>query len=102
MVSFFIFLLQLDIEMSFTDRDKIMELIEELVVYCWPKEFDSIKLPISRLSFADAMEKYGVDSPDLRIPFQVFSQLFFIKIRDHSSSFFLPFFPFFPLFSPFF
>ncbi|XP_043482569.1 aspartate--tRNA ligase, mitochondrial [Leptopilina heterotoma] len=59
---------QLDIEISFSDREQIMELAQELVVYCWPEELGPIKLPFPQITFAEAMEKYGVDSPDLRIP----------------------------------
>lgn len=58
-------------EISFSDREQIMELVQELVVYCWPEELDPIKFPFPQITFAEAMEKYGVDSPDLRIPNEV-------------------------------
>ena len=57
--------------MSFTDRERIIELIDELVIYCWPKDFSPIKIPFARYTYDEVMEKYGTDAPDLRIPYQV-------------------------------
>lgn len=63
---------QLDIEMSFTDREGIMSLVEELIAYCWPsEELGTIKLPIERMSFEEVYETYGSEQPDLRIPYRV-------------------------------
>ncbi|XP_066600886.1 aspartate--tRNA ligase, mitochondrial [Prorops nasuta] len=62
---------QLDIEMSFTDREGILELIENLLAYCWPKELGEIKTPFNRMLFNEVMELYGIDQPDLRIPYQL-------------------------------
>ncbi|XP_076237922.1 aspartyl-tRNA synthetase, mitochondrial [Calliopsis andreniformis] len=59
---------QLDIEMSFVDREGIMELIENLLVYSWPEESEAIASPFKRLTYSQAMELYGTDKPDLRIP----------------------------------
>lgn len=57
--------------MSFVDRDGIMNLIENLLMYSWPEEFDSINAPFKLMDYKDAMELYGTDQPDLRIPYQV-------------------------------
>ncbi|OGU73262.1 MAG: aspartate--tRNA ligase [Ignavibacteria bacterium RBG_16_34_14] len=58
---------QIDVEMSFIDREDIFLATEGLmkVLYkeIWNKE---LHLPIPRLSFDEAMEKYGSDKPDLR------------------------------------
>lgn len=62
---------QLDIEMSFVDRDGVMSLIENLLVYSWPEESGSIKTPFKLMTYEDAMELYGTDQPDLRIPNQI-------------------------------
>ncbi|XP_015436297.1 PREDICTED: aspartate--tRNA ligase, mitochondrial [Dufourea novaeangliae] len=62
---------QLDIEMSFVDCEGIMELIENLLVYSWPEESEPITSPFKRLKFDEAMELYGSDKPDLRIPYQL-------------------------------
>ncbi|KAM7353310.1 aspartyl-tRNA synthetase, mitochondrial isoform 1-T8 [Cochliomyia hominivorax] len=57
---------QLDIELSFTSRDDIMQLIEETLRYSWPKEYTKIQTPFKRMTYQDAMEKYGTDKPDTR------------------------------------
>ncbi|KAH0948859.1 hypothetical protein HN011_000201 [Eciton burchellii] len=62
---------QLDIEMSFIDRDGVMSLIENLLAYSWPKELASIKIPFKLMVYDDVMELYGTDQPDLRIPYQI-------------------------------
>ncbi|XP_018398053.1 PREDICTED: aspartate--tRNA ligase, mitochondrial [Cyphomyrmex costatus] len=62
---------QLDIEMSFVDRDGVMSLIENLLMYSWPKELGSIKVPFKLMTYKDAMELYGTDKPDLRISYQI-------------------------------
>ena len=58
---------QIDVEMSFVDVEDIFEIVEGLMKVFY-KEVLSIDLttPIPRLSFEDAMEKYGSDKPDLR------------------------------------
>lgn len=63
--------LQLDVEMSFVNRDGIMSLIENLLMYSWPEELNPIKTPFKLMTYKDAMELYGTDQPDLRIPYQV-------------------------------
>src|SRR4051794_38913399 len=58
---------QLDIEMSFVDVEDILELMEKMVVYIFKaaKGID-ISLPIKRLTYQDAMNRFGSDKPDLR------------------------------------
>ncbi|XP_032687271.1 aspartate--tRNA ligase, mitochondrial isoform X2 [Odontomachus brunneus] len=62
---------QLDIEMSFVDREGVINLIENLLVYSWPEELDSIEIPFQHMTYKDAVELYGTDKPDLRIPYQI-------------------------------
>lgn len=57
--------------MSFVDPDGIMNLIENLLVYSWPEELNPIKGPFKLMMYKDAMELYGSDQPDLRIPYLV-------------------------------
>jgi aspartyl-tRNA synthetase len=58
---------QLDIETSFLPQDEIMRLMEGLVRHCF-KEVLAVELPpFPRLSYADAMRRFGSDKPDLRI-----------------------------------
>ena len=58
---------QIDVEMSFVDQENIFEIVEGLmqILYkeIWNKD---LALPLQRLTFDDAMEKYGSDKPDLR------------------------------------
>jgi len=54
---------QLDIEMSFASRRDIINLIEDLLVHCWPRK---VQTPIDQMVYEDAMSQYGVDKPDLR------------------------------------
>ncbi|XP_012540759.2 aspartate--tRNA ligase, mitochondrial isoform X2 [Monomorium pharaonis] len=62
---------QLDIEMSFVDRDGVMSLIENLLMYSWPEQSDFVKVPFKLTTYENAMEMYGIDQPDLRIPYQI-------------------------------
>ena len=58
---------QVDLEMSFVDQDDVMELTERLVatIFKEVKGID-IKLPLQRMKYDEAMDKYGSDKPDLR------------------------------------
>jgi aspartyl-tRNA synthetase len=59
---------QLDLEMSFVEEEDILQLLEELyssMVEAIKPEMKVIK-PFPRLTYAEAMERYGVDKPDLR------------------------------------
>jgi aspartyl-tRNA synthetase len=59
---------QLDVEMSFIDVDDILKLMEELFTALVKAIKPELKVPrpFPRLSFAEAMERYGSDKPDLR------------------------------------
>ena len=57
---------QLDIEMSFVDQDDIIELTEALLTAIWGLIGHQVPTPIARLTYADAMNRYGSDKPDLR------------------------------------
>ncbi|KAJ6649972.1 Aspartate--tRNA ligase, mitochondrial [Pseudolycoriella hygida] len=56
---------QLDIELSFSDREHIMTLVENILTYCWPDK-SKISTPFQRITYEEAMEKYGSDKPDTR------------------------------------
>ena len=58
---------QIDIEMSFIDREDIYALIEGLLKRVWKTALDiDIPTPFKRLSFEDVMNQYGIDKPDTR------------------------------------
>jgi len=58
---------QIDIEMSFINKDIIIELMEKMISFAIKETYGiEIKIPFRRMSFKDAMHKYGSDRPDLR------------------------------------
>lgn len=60
---------QLDLEMSFTNQEEILSITEELFIDIAKKLYPEKKIaqiPFPRISYKDAMEKYGSDRPDLR------------------------------------
>ncbi|MGB2182013.1 MAG: aspartate--tRNA ligase, partial [Pseudomonadales bacterium] len=59
---------QIDIETSFMDEDQIMGLTEQMVVELFRDQLDIDLGEFPRMPYAEAMEKYGSDKPDLRIP----------------------------------
>ena len=63
---------QIDVEMSFVDTEDVFEVMEGLMKVMFKEVLDyDLKLPIPRLSFKDAMEKYGSDKPDLRFDLEM-------------------------------
>ena len=61
---------QLDFEMSFATQEDVFKVIEEVVPYTF-KKFTNWKVdegPFVRIPYKEAMEKYGIDKPDLRNP----------------------------------
>ena len=63
---------QLDIETSFLDEQQIMALVEAMIRQLFEEVLD-VKLPdpFPRMSYAEAMRRYGSDKPDLRIPLEL-------------------------------
>lgn len=58
---------QLDIELSFIDREDMYELIEGLMKRVWKDVLDvDIETPFLRMSYFEAMNRFGVDKPDMR------------------------------------
>ncbi len=63
---------QLDIETSFLDENQIMGLMEAMVRDLFAKVVEvPLHTPIPRMSYAEAMHRFGVDKPDLRIPLEL-------------------------------
>ena len=57
---------QLDIEMSFVDQDDVIALGEELAKEIWSLIDVELEAPFPRMTYAEAMARYGSDKPDLR------------------------------------
>ena len=58
---------QLDLEMSFISEEDVMELLEELMVEVFRETLGvKLKRPFPRLSYEEALSRYGTDRPDLR------------------------------------
>jgi aspartyl-tRNA synthetase len=58
---------QLDVEMSFVDREDIIAVMEPLIAKIWKDILGhEVKLPIDHISYDEAMNSYGSDRPDLR------------------------------------
>jgi aspartyl-tRNA synthetase len=57
---------QLDIEMSFVEEDDVLALGEEIAVALWRLIGVDVPTPMPRLTYADAMARYGTDKPDTR------------------------------------
>jgi aspartyl-tRNA synthetase len=63
---------QLDIEMSFIDQEDILAVAEKILVKVWQEVLDyKIALPIPRMTYLDAMARYGSDKPDLRFDLEL-------------------------------
>lgn len=70
---------QIDLEMSFVDQNDVMDLAERLIAHMFKKvKGIDIELPLLKMEYDEAMEKYGSDKPDLR---------FDMKIEDLTSIF---------------
>ena len=63
---------QIDLEMSFVEEEDVIKMNEGLVAHVFKEVAGvDVKLPIKRMTFKDAMEKYGSDKPDLRFGMEI-------------------------------
>jgi aspartyl-tRNA synthetase len=71
---------QLDIEMSFIDQADIIAVAEKILVKVWKESVNyDIPTPIPHMTYADAMDKYGSDKPDLRFGLEITEVTDFFK-----------------------
>lgn len=74
---------QIDVEMSFVDQEDIFSMMEGMMKVLfkevWNKE---LQIPIPRLTFDEAMEKYGSDKPDLRFDLEMITLNSIFKNSD--------------------
>ncbi|MDR3071408.1 MAG: aspartate--tRNA ligase [Endomicrobium sp.] len=70
---------QIDIEMSFVEQEDVMNLVEKMLARVFKIALNlDIKIPFDRISYEDAMLRYGSDKPDTRFDMEIkdFSKLF--------------------------
>lgn len=58
---------QIDMEMSFVEQDDVFHVVEEMMHACFKAGLDlEIETPFPRMSYPDALDRYGTDKPDIR------------------------------------
>lgn len=63
---------QIDIETSFLDREGLFDIMEGLIAGLWKEvRGEDLKRPFRRMGYAEAITKYGIDRPDLRVPWEL-------------------------------
>lgn len=68
---------QIDCEMSFVDEDDVMSIMEGLIKKVFKETLDKeIQLPLPRMTYAEAMDRYGSDKPDTRYGLE------FVKLNE--------------------
>ncbi|MDR1498517.1 MAG: aspartate--tRNA ligase [Puniceicoccales bacterium] len=70
---------QIDVEMSFIEREDIYALVEKIISQVWKNVLNiDIPTPFPRISYREAMDRYGVDKPDTRFGMEIadFTDLF--------------------------
>ena len=70
---------QLDMEMSFVDADDVIAISEQVVKAVWALIGYDVPLPLPRISYADAMRRFGSDKPDLRFGLELVECTDFFK-----------------------
>src|SRR4051794_39793186 len=58
---------QLDIEMSFVEQDDVLAVAEDVLVALWKLIGHDVPTPLTRMTYAEAMARFGSDKPDLRM-----------------------------------
>ncbi|WP_273488429.1 aspartate--tRNA ligase [Ancrocorticia populi] len=70
---------QLDVEMSFVDQDDVIAVSEDILKEVWSLIGYEIQTPIPRITFNDAMARFGSDKPDLRFGYELTDLTEFFK-----------------------
>lgn len=59
---------QIDLEMSFPSQERVFEVVEAFLVAAFREGGIELKPPFPRMKYDDAIRKYGIDKPDMRLP----------------------------------
>jgi len=70
---------QLDVEMSFVDQEDVIAVAEDILKEVWALIDYELPTPIPRMTYHDAMERYGTDKPDLRFGLELVDLTEFFK-----------------------
>ncbi|MES2305932.1 MAG: aspartate--tRNA ligase [Gemmatimonadota bacterium] len=62
---------QIDLEASFVGQEDILPVIERVLLELWAEAGEQVSIPFQRLTHRDAMERFGIDKPDLRFGFEI-------------------------------
>jgi aspartyl-tRNA synthetase len=62
---------QIDIEASFVTQEDVIQLAEGLIRALWKEGGSEVPVQVPRMAYADAMERYGIDRPDLRYGLEI-------------------------------
>ncbi len=76
---------QIDVEMSFITQDDIIALMENMIAKVLEENYGiKIKTPVKRMTWRDAMDKYGIDRPDLRFGMEITDVTAIVKDSEFS------------------
>ncbi len=62
---------QIDLEASFVGQEDVQSAVERVLVDLWAEAGEAVTAPFPRLAWRDAIERYGVDKPDLRFDLEI-------------------------------
>jgi aspartyl-tRNA synthetase len=62
---------QIDIEASFVGQEDVQGYVEAVLVALWNEAGEAVEAPFRRLAYREALERYGIDKPDLRYGFEL-------------------------------
>ncbi|MGH7582301.1 MAG: aspartate--tRNA ligase [Gemmatimonadales bacterium] len=62
---------QIDLEASFVGQDDVLSVVEQVLAALWREAGETVALPFPQLTYADALERFGIDKPDLRFGFEI-------------------------------
>ncbi|MCX7882774.1 MAG: aspartate--tRNA ligase [Brevinematales bacterium] len=76
---------QIDVEMSFVREEDVMSLMEQMVARVLEENYGiSLSLPLPKMTYQEAMEKYGIDRPDLRFGMELVDVTDVVKESEFS------------------